>query len=130
MKTIKQQFQNVKFAALSGLLVICLGFPVNAPAELKAMTDMEMKTTRLNDFIRPLSRPIIVGQLVDDKKDIEKELREVQAPVIVQTEVYDPQAIIEDMQAQLDRINNGEAPVIGLFPFIQTQADKQHLLKQ
>jgi hypothetical protein len=130
MKTIKQQNINFRVIAACCLIVTCLGLPGISLAELKPMTDSEMKTTRLNDFIRPLGRPIIVSQQVADTKDIEKELREVQAPVIVTQDVYEPEAIINDMQTQLDRINNGEAPVIGLFPFIQNQADKQHLLKQ
>ncbi|MBA4369109.1 MAG: hypothetical protein C0403_15885 [Desulfobacterium sp.] len=130
MKTVKQQKKNVRVIAACCLIVACFGLPGISLAELKPMTDSEMKTTRLNDFIRPSGRPIIVGQQVADTKDIEKELREVQAPVIATQDVYEPEAIINDMQTQLDRINNGEAPVIGLFPFIQTQADKQHLLKQ
>ena len=129
MKTNQKQINLFRVLIISFFIAACLGFPGNTFAELKQMTDTEMKTTRLNDFIRPLSRPIIVGQLVTYSKDIEKELSEVQAPVITTPEVYDPQAFIDDMQTQLDRINNGEAPVIGLFPFIQTQADKQHLLK-
>ena len=130
MNTMKQQLRNVTCTAIICLLALCLGFPIQAAAELKPMTDTEMKTTRLNDFVRPLGRPIIVSQQVVDTKDIEKELREVQAPVIVVPEVYNPEAIMSDMQAQLERINNGQSPVIGLFPFIQTEADKQHLLKQ
>ncbi len=130
MKTIKQQNKSVCVIAVICLIVICFGVPGISSAELKPMSDTEMKTTRLNDFIRPLGRPIIVSSQVVDTKDIEKELREVQAPVVVTQEVFEPEEIVKDMQAQLDRINNGEAPVIGLFPFIQSQADKQHLLKQ
>ena len=130
MKTVKQQNKSVQVIAVICLIVACFGLPGISLAELKPMSDTELKTTRLNDFIRPLGRPIIVSQQVADTKDIEKELRTVQAPIIVTQEVYEPEAIVNDMQAQLDRINNGEAPVIGLFPFIQNQADKQHLLKQ
>lgn len=124
MKTM----QHKMVSALVGIIALCLVLPGNALAELKPMTDMEMKTTRLNDFIRPLNRPIIFGH-ADEAKDIEKELRETQAPVLVTAEVYNPEAFLEDMQIQLERINNGEAPVIGLFPFVQNEADKQHLLK-
>lgn len=124
MKTIKNKIVSV----LVGIATLCLILPGNAIAELKPMSDMEMKSTRLNDFNRPLNRPIIFGH-DDEGKDIDKELRETQAPVFVAAEVYDPQAFFDDMQTQLERINNGEGPAIGLFPFIQNEADKQHLLK-
>ena len=120
--------QNKMVSVLIGFIALCLVIPGNAAAELKPMTDLELKTTRLNDFNRPLNRPIIFGH-ADEAKDIEKELRETQAPVFVTAEVYNPEAFLEDMQTQLDRINNGEAPAIGLFPFVQNEADKQHLLK-
>ena len=124
MKTTQRKIA----AALVGIVALCLVVPGYATAELKPMTDLELKTTRLDDFNRPLNRPVIFGH-ADEAKDIEKELRETQAPVFVTAEVYNPEAFFEDMQTQLERINNNEAPAIGLFPFVQNEADKQHLLK-
>jgi hypothetical protein len=123
-----KKIQNNIIPVLVATSILCLLLPGMVMAELKPMTDMEMKSTRLNDFNRPLNRAIIFGH-EDEVKDIEKELRETQAPVLVTAEVYDPEAFLNDMQIQLERINNGEPPAIGLFPFVQNEADKQHLLK-
>ncbi len=88
-----------------------------------------MKSTRLNDFVRPLSRAIIVTKHVEPQEDISKQLSESEAPVITVPEIYDPEAFLNDMKAQLDAINNGELPILGLFPLIRNEEDKQHLLK-
>ena len=111
------------------LLFFFTTLPGAALAELKKMNDPDMKSTRLNDFVRPLNRAIIVAKYEKPQEDISKQLRETQAPVVTTPETYDPEAFLNDMKAQLEAINNGESPVLGLFPLIRNEEDKQHLLK-
>ncbi len=129
MKANLNNNKGIKVNVIACFLFLSLLLPATTFAELKPMTDSELKTTRLNDFVRPLSHAIIFDKKSESTRDIVKELSEAQAPVISTPEVYNPEAFYNDMQTQLDRINNGEAPVAGLFPFIQSEADKQHLLK-
>jgi len=111
------------------LIIFFAALPEVALAELKEMDNLEMKSTRLNDFVRPLNRAIIVAKYEEPLEDISKQLRETQAPVITTPEIYDPEAFLNDMKAQLEAINNGEPPILGLFPLIRNEEDKQHLLK-
>jgi hypothetical protein len=62
MNTNKKQIIRLQVIIISLFITACFVFPNESFAELKPMTDTAMKTTHLNDFIRPLSRPIIVGQ--------------------------------------------------------------------
>jgi len=129
MKTNQPKTTGLQ-AGITGLFVFLFFiFQEAAFAELKEMKDAELKSTRLNDFIRPLNRAIIVAEHEEFQEDISTKLKETEAPVVVITEEYNPEAFLNDMKAQLDAVNKGESPILGLFPLIRNEDDKQHLVK-
>jgi len=129
MKSNQQNTTGLRAGITALLIIFFTTLPGAAFAELKEMNDLEMKSTRLNDFVRPLNRAIIVATHSEPQEDISKQLRETQAPVVTAPEIFDPEAFFNDMKAQLEAINKGESPILGLFPLIRNEEDKQHLLK-
>ncbi|MBW1892252.1 MAG: hypothetical protein JRF40_02115 [Deltaproteobacteria bacterium] len=122
METTDSAKTNIVLKFFTAILAVCLIFPSVSTAELKPMSEGELKTIALNDFIRPVNVMIL-------QSDIEEsyELEDTDTVVVSGAEapiLIDGEKLIEDLMAQYESIQSGNGPIEGIYP------DPSYLLKQ
>ena len=128
MKTRCQAKTNPTWIVGTLILVFCVVFPSLSEAELKQMTDGEMKSIALNDFVRPFNFLIVQTGTEEDSFSMYNDDTDTTTVAVPETPILiDGERLIEDLMKQYESIKSGNGPIEGVYP---VTLDPSYLIKQ
>ena len=126
MRTATLEQTSTAVKSLAALIVLCLISPCISAAELQPMSETELKSIALNDFIRPVDIMIIESETDGSYRPKDSDTM-IGASVEVPPIVIDGQRLIEDLMAQYENIENGKGSIENFNPVLN---DPSYLIKQ
>ena len=125
MKTTDSAKTNIALKFFAAIFAVCLIFPSVSAAELKPMSEGELKSIALNDFVRPVNIMILQSDIEEPYEPVDTDtvvVSTAEAPILI-----DGERLIEDLMAQYESIQSGNGPLEGVYPYTN---DPSYLIKQ
>jgi hypothetical protein len=125
MRTATLGQTSTVIKSFAALIVLCLICPCISAAELQPMSETELKSIALNDFLRPVDLMIIETEEVISHERVDAgklSITRAEAPIII-----DAERLIQDLMVQYENLENGKGSIENFYPMLH---DPSYLIKQ